>query len=185
MCGRYWMAPEENEGFETLEEKAAAAGIPLKTAGEIFPADTVPVICSNRLLLPRPFAMTWGYSLNGKRVINARSETAAQRPLFAEGMKEHRCLIPAAHYFEWERGTKTKYAIRPAEPFRMAGLYRPEAGGYVFTVLTRAPGEGIAFIHDRMPVLLPEDVAKDWLNPKYRAEELLAHALTEVTFAPT
>ena len=60
--------------------------------------------------------MRWGYTFpNSKPVINARSETAAIKPMFKDGMKQRRCLIPATHYYEWEhRGRQSiKYAIRP------------------------------------------------------------------------
>ena len=52
----------------------------------------------------------------------------------------------------------------------------------VFTILTRSLADSIAFIHDRMPVILPDDVKADWLNPKYVAEDLIRHAATDVQF---
>lgn len=75
--------------------------------------------------------MRWGYSFPGDRpVINARVETAADKPLFRDGMKQRRCLIPASHYFEWARqpGQRTKYALRPAQrgTVYLAGIYHLE-----------------------------------------------------------
>ena len=64
----------------------------------------------------------------------------------------------------------------------MAGIYRLEKGFPVFTILTRAPADSIAFIHDRMPVILPDEAKADWLNPKYAADDLIRHAATEVQF---
>ena len=76
MCGRYYIAPdEEEEDWEEIIAILQRRGETVKT-GEIFPSDTVPVIANSRSMRPTPFAMRWGYLLpNGKRVINARSES--------------------------------------------------------------------------------------------------------------
>ena len=51
-----------------------------------------------------PFAMKWGYALpDGKQIINARSETAVDKPLFRDGMLQRRCLIPVTNFFKWEK----------------------------------------------------------------------------------
>lgn len=52
----------------------------------------------------------------------------------------------------------------------------------VFSILTREPAESIAFIHDRMPVILAPDIKTDWLNPKYNASEILASAVLDVQY---
>lgn len=189
MCGRYFIDMEDTD--EELEEIIAIlqrrkGSAPVKT-GEIFPSDTVPVIANNRRLMPTPFAMRWGYALpDGRRVINTRSETAHERPMFQDGMRRRRCLIPASLYFEWEhRGReRIKYAIRPAgaKPLYMAGIYRIENGSPVFSILTRAPAESIAFIHDRMPVILPAALREAWLSPDVPPEPLLAQAEQRLIF---
>ena len=101
-------------------------------------------------------------------------------------MVQRRCLVPAAYYFEWEkRGReKIKYAIGQNEQgiLYMAGIYRLEKGVLVFTILTRAPADSIAFIHDRMPVILPDEVKTDWLNPKYAEEEVVRTSVVEIQF---
>lgn len=106
--------------------------------------------------------------------------------MFSDGMRQRRCLIPAAHYFEWEKteGRKIKYAIEPcqADGFYLAGIYRIENGKPVFTVLTRAAAEGIAFIHERMPVIIPKEATTDWLNPRYHGNDILGVALTEMEY---
>ena len=155
--------------------------------GDVFPGDIAAVVASNRQLQPQPFAMEWGYHLSdGKRIINARSETAARKAVFADGIRQRRCLIPARHYYEWEKtdGRKVKYAIAPegSTGFYLAGIYRIEAGKPVFTVLTRSAADSIAFIHERMPVILPGEAATDWLNPKYHGEEILQAAMTQMRY---
>lgn len=192
MCGRYFIdgddLPEELEHIlEELNRKNTPKN--LKTSGEIFPSDVVPVLANSRRQDVQPFAMRWGYSFPGGRpVINARAETAAEKPLFRDGMRQRRCLIPASSYFEWERreGQKTKYAIRPAgaEMLYLAGIYHLENhdGAVVpsFAILTRSAAPEIAFIHDRMPVILPPDCARDWLKVENRADEVLRRALQEM-----
>lgn len=190
MCGRYWIddSRESIELRDIIEEVNRRVVVePVKTSGEIFPADIVPVVANNRNMMPTAFAMRWGYTLpDGRRIINARSETAETKPMFADGMRQRRCTVPATHYFEWEKAgkAKTKYAIRPTGSalFYMAGIYRFESGRPVFAILTREPADSIAFIHDRMPVILPHDLVKDWIDPSYRAGEILSHAVLELSY---
>ena len=62
----------------------------------------------------------------------------------------------------------------------LCGLYRIENGMPVFVVLTREPGEGIRFIHDRMPLIMPEQLVNEWIRPDVKPEELLPYALTDM-----
>lgn len=192
MCGRYFI---DGGAMEALWREIVGALNPhaaanrVKTSGEIFPTDTVPVIANSHALTPSVFAMSWGYTLpDGKRIINARSETAADKPLFRDGMARRRCVVPASHYFEWERsgGAKTKYAIRPEVDgvLWMAGLYRIENGRPAFVVLTRDVAKSIAFIHSRMPVILPAEKVFDWLDPQCSAKDLLRDAVLDVRYRP-
>lgn len=187
MCGRFYV-PEDNdtEIIRVVLEQLEHRNVRVKT-GDVFPGDSAAVIASNRRLEPQIFAMKWGYCLShGKRIINARSETAARKPMFADGIRRRRCLIPAGHYYEWEKteGGKVKYAIAPwdSNGFFIAGIYRMEAGAPVFTILTRSASEDIAFIHDRMPVILPKSAAGDWLNPQYHGGDILKEAITQMQY---
>ena len=130
--------------------------------------------------------MRWGFALNGALIINARSETAANKPLFCESMARRRCLVPASHYFEWEKrdGGRMKYAIGAGRMIYMAGLYRQEDGVAAFVILTRPPAEPIAFIHNRMPVILPPACHEAWLQGE-DAPAALAGATLNVTFSET
>ena len=129
MCGRFYVPEDDSvQMIRAVMEALEHRNISAKT-GEVFPGDTAAVIASNRRLVPQPFAMEWGYHLpDGKRIINARSETAAQKNMFKDGIRQRRCLIPAAHYYEWEKagGKKVKYAIEPknSDGFYLAGIYR-------------------------------------------------------------
>ncbi len=132
--------------------------------------------------------MRWGYQLpDGKLIFNARSETAAQKTMFADGMRQRRCLVPADSYYEWQKTEqgKQKYVIAPsnANGFFLAGIYRIEQGRPVFSILTKDPVESIAFIHNRMPVILPNEAMSDWLNPRFNGAEIINHALSDISFS--
>lgn len=194
MCGRYFIEAEGNAEVlaqalaEARRKLGAEDGAPDLKTGEIRPSDLVPVIANNRRLEPTAFAMKWGYQKpEGKGlIINARSETAADKAMFRDSMRNRRCLIPASHYFEWEhRGKeKRKYAIGPQgeEALYMAGIYRLEGNGPAFVILTREAAPDIAFLHDRMPVILPEGAAKAWLDARNPAEEVLRAALLDLIY---
>lgn len=190
MCGRFYIATEDTaaELQQIIDSLQRKNGPPIKT-GEVFPTDMAAVIANNRTLTPTPFAMKWGYSLqNSRPVINARSETAAQKPLFRDGMEQRRCLIPASWYFEWDRssGRKVKNAIKPSGSamMYMAGIYRIINGTPEFTILTREPADCIRHIHDRMPVILPQEVKTDWLNTHFRAQDILRSAVLNMEYTP-
>lgn len=190
MCGRYYIANEDaaEELKQIIDEvnRRNNGDMKVKMSGEIHPTDIVPVIVNNRKEESMAFAMKWGYTLsNGKPVFNARSETAAETAMFRDGVEKRRCLVPATNYFEWQeisKNNKIKYDIRAAEGHMiyMAGIYRWEGKMPVFSILTREPAESIVHIHNRMPVILPNDIAKDWLNTKYSATEIMSRAVTDV-----
>lgn len=191
MCGVYFIGEDAEqelwEMIEILNRHPESAALSLKTGGVIRPSDVAPVLANNRSMTPSPFAMKWGYSLPGRKqlIFNARSETAAGKAIFRDGMAQRRCLVPASGYFEWEKKPegKTKYAIKPAGKtlFYMAGIYRMEPQP-VFTILTKEPVPEIAFIHNRMPVILPDEMKNDWLNPRFAPEEILRCAVKEMAY---
>lgn len=170
MCGRYYIEIEEDEMMSIIREVQQKINRPeqLVRTGEIFPTNVAPVMVSEDAFLP----MKWGFlKYDGKgHVINARSETVAEKNMFKRPLFEGRCLIPASNYFEWltdEHGKKQKYAIKTTSPVSyMAGLYRSEKGSEIptFVILTKAAAPDIAFIHDRMPVLLGREAQLSWLK---------------------
>ena len=197
MCCRYWTdeSPELRPIVEEMnrsplmrkwQDKAK-----VKSYGEIFPTDVVPVIAPNRSGLRTVYPMKWGYS--GKSLLmNARSETAAEKLTFREDWVRHRCIVPASWYFEWEhypgsdgkKHTGDKYMIHPKDSAVtwLCGLYRIENGLPVFVILTREPGEALRFLHDRMPLIMPEELVTEWIRPDRKPEELLPRALTDMDF---
>lgn len=187
MCYKFYVPQHQELDFlDEILEYLETRNVIVKT-GNVTPGDAAAVIANSRGLKPQPFGMLWGYRLsNGKLVYNARSESASEKALFADGMRQRRCLIPAAHYYEWQRAKtgSQPYMLHPKGKREMllAGIYRFEKNQPVFSVLTRTPPEEISHIHDRMPVILPKETLCDWLNPRYRAEEILKAAVTEMEF---
>jgi putative SOS response-associated peptidase YedK len=182
MCGRFFIDTDDIDPWmasiiaEVNFKYANTPALGNMSRGEIFPTNTVPVLAAENGAC-QAFLMSWGFArYDGKgRVINARSETAGQRPMFRESMLKRRCLIPARHYYEWkanEKGNKTKYAIgfKDRSILYLAGLYRPSPGFKPadnvpeFVILTRSASSSIASIHDRMPVLVPECLSREWLQ---------------------
>ena len=190
MCGRYYIAEDDAaEELRQIIEAVNRRSAGVKTSGEIRPGDTVPVLANSPTLQPGAYAMRWGYTLpDGKLLFNARSETAADKALFQDGMTQRRCLIPATCYFEWERRgkEKIKYAIAPegSQMLYLAGIYRKEDNRAACTILTREPAESIAFIHNRMPVILPAEAVRDWLNIRYDAADVLKVAQENMQYRP-
>ena len=159
---------------------------PLHAEGEIFPSAVLPVIASNRNGERRVFPMKWGFTGSKGLLINARAETAAEKETFREAWTKHRCVIPASWYFEWEHDEKKKagqkYALRPEEAglIWLAGLYRMENGLPVFVILTRPADEGILWMHDRMPVMLPHREVNEWISPVKDPGKIIQSCLTKV-----
>lgn len=129
----------------------------------------------------------------GNRLINARAEDAADKPAFRTALAHRRCLLPADGWFEWQqhtaarsRGGKQPYFITPADgsPVALAGLWatwRPKDADpgqpplLSCAVLTTDAVGPLAAIHDRMPLVLPQQAWAGWLDPDSREPgELLA-----------
>lgn len=199
MCTRFYVEPDTDEIREIIAEvqrsqlsgKFIKAGNAILTSGEIYPTNVVPVIAPNRQGRKAAFPMKWGFQIPGRSlIVNARSETAAEKPTFKEAWEKHRCIIPASWYFEWEhlignsgqKKTGDKYMIQPRGSAMtwLAGLYRLEDGLPSFTVLTREPTEELKRIHDRMPLILPKDRIEEWINPDSNPKDLLRYAETDM-----
>jgi len=132
----------------------------------------------------------------GYKMINARSETAAQKPSFRSSMKQRRCIIPASGYYEWLKVGKEKqpYYVRHSEDsfLAFAGLWERwvDKEGAVLescTILTTEAHESLAWLHHRMPVILSKEVFSAWLSAKevegffgpYSQKELKSHAVSK------
>ena len=188
MCGRYYIEEENTPGeisrIIDRMQRLSLNGKAVKTAGEIFPNAAVPVIAGNRKGNPDVFAMKWGYHLNSRLIINARSETVRNKEMFQDGIKQRRCLIPASAYYEWEHlsSSVVKYEISPKNHpvFYFAGLYRFEKNEPVFCILTKKANEQIQAFHPRMPVMFTGKDCQRWLDVGTNTDELIENSLSQM-----
>jgi putative SOS response-associated peptidase YedK len=115
----------------------------------------------------------------GARMINARSETLAEKPAFRAAYKYRRCLVFSNGFYEWKTvpGQKAKVPhfirLKSGEPFAFAGLWEhwgAADGSEVRSaaIITTGPNELMSPIHNRMPVILPRSVYAQWLDPSPR-----------------
>lgn len=119
--------------------------------------------------------------------INARLESVAEKPAFRSAWKQRRALIPSSGYYEWmklDANTKQPYFIHldGAPVMFYAGLWesrRDDAGNELLTysVITRAADQTVETLHDRMPLILPPTVLREWLHGSADDAMAIAHAV--------
>lgn len=118
--------------------------------------------------------------------LNARSETVFEKPSFRDGIQHHRCLVPSSGFFEWREMNKVKYPyfIYPSKDslFTMAGIashwVNPATGEVLetFSILTTPANSVMSMIHNvklRMPLLLSNEAASEWMKEYASEDDLL------------
>jgi putative SOS response-associated peptidase YedK len=104
----------------------------------------------------------------GNKLANARGESLLERPAFRDAFRRWRCLVPASGFYEWQAvsGCKQPWHIRPtdAELFGLAGITAIWNGIRSVSLITTAPNELMAPIHDRMPVIVAREDYAAWLD---------------------
>lgn len=178
MCGRYTLLAEE---AEILKEFGIDHQIKnYEPRYNIAPGQPVLAVIHDGKQ-KRAGYMKWGLVPSwskdpkiGYKMINARSESAHEKPSFRKLMSQKRCLIIADSFYEWEKieGRKQPVRIHPESRslFAFAGLWdrfeTDEDPLFTCTILTKEANEFMQSIHDRMPVILPKHQQDDWLEPK-------------------
>lgn len=122
--------------------------------------------------------LAWGLALRDarpgeKRLINARSETVADRPAFREAFRKRRCLVPATGFYEWEKraGEKPRpwlFRLESGAVFAFAAIWEPplgKDGRPTCAILTTDANRLTERVHLRMPVILPRTAYAAWLDP--------------------
>ncbi len=118
----------------------------------------------------------------GRKLINARGATVAEKPSFRSAFRSRRCLVLADGFFEWQREGKKKQPfyirLQHDQPFAFAGLWERWTNNgldlQTSTIITTEANELLRPVHDRMPVILHLNDVEDWLDPaRGRGEELL------------
>lgn len=183
MCGRFSLGLVY--GFST---RFGVPEIPeLKPRYNIAPFQQVPVIVGGESKSVR--WMRWGLVPHwakgeefGLKLINVRSESALEKPMFKPLLNRQRCLVPATGFYEWQmQGTRKRpYHIRvkDQEYFAMAGIYdtwSKEGKDLVtFSILTTAANEAISPVHDRMPVILSPERESEWASKEILSADTLS-----------
>ena len=185
MCGRYTIKlPDAGESGADPKLAAIKAALDRRfpgvcKTGEIRPGDTAPALIGvEGRVVPVPAVFGRPGFAEGKLLFNARSETAAAKPTFAESLERRRIILPACGFFEWSRdGRRTKYLFTPEagpdEVMYLCGLFWEIEGLRRFAVLTRAANGSVADVHDRMPVMVGEADVRAYLNDAAAARELI------------
>ncbi len=206
MCGRYTLHTSPQQLAERFDVAVPDSFEPRYNCA---PGQSLPVVADDD---PGQFKQfKWGLIPSwaddasvGNDLINARAETVAEKPSFADAFERRRCLVPADGFYEWvdgDGGTKQPYrvALEDDRPFAMAGLWdrwEPThtqtglsdfgAGGGAeqesdtiesFTVVTTDPNSVVSDLHHRMAVVLDPDEESTWLHgsPEEAADLLDPH----------
>jgi len=192
MCGRFTLFEPDH----VLTREFGVSAIPsLSPRYNIAPSQPVAAVRASPGGTGRELALLrWGLVPSwskdpaiGNRLVNARAETAREKPSFRDAFRRRRCLIPASGFYEWKREERGKrpYFVRRRDdrPFAFAGLWdrwaSPDGGGVIETcaILTTGANAALAPIHDRMPVILPPWEYARWLDTALRDTDSLAPLL--------
>jgi putative SOS response-associated peptidase YedK len=195
MCGRIAVTLP-SDSMAKLFAALPANNLPSVPNYNICPTDTVHVVRSRgegRALV----AMRWGFvpqwyktPNNGPLLINARAETIAGKPAFAEAVRARRCIIPASGYYEWAstaEGVKLPwyYTRKDGAPLAFAGIWQDweSADGPLATcaVVTTGSNAMAGKVHHRMPVILEPEAWGKWLGEEGRGAALLMTPAPEAT----
>lgn len=172
MCGRYYMDRDvEKEIYRIAQE--IDENMRRERSGDIYPSWEAPVLYGRGDRLCGG-AMIWGLpGKDGKLLINARAETALERPAFAGSVRRRRCVIPARHFYEWDGDRQKATFYRRGKALYFAGFYRGQGEGPRFIILTTAANESVRPVHHRMPLILEEEEIRLWIEDDSGVEHFL------------
>ena len=131
----------------------------------------------------------WTNNLSdGSKIINARSETIAQKPSFKGLLSRNRCIVISDGYYEWKKhqNKKIPFFIQRKDRYLMllAGLWRiwqsPSNYIYTYTILTKRAQRDISHIHNRMPVILSKSEIEKWINPNNSYSKIEKNIINDV-----
>jgi len=193
MCGRYAIygpiSRANRDSIEFLGDEIA-----FQPTFNAAPTQDLPVLRADAGHGRRLTLLRWGLVPSwakdpaiGARMINARSETVAEKPAFRAAFRRRRCLVPMCGFYEWQKsaGRKVPHYVHllNAEIFAAAGLHEhwPGRDGAdpieSYTILTTSANEMMRALHDRMPVILHERDYEAWLDPGNEDTEALVRLL--------
>lgn len=191
MCGRFSLA------YANIHDLANRFHVPppsfsLKPHYNLAPSQEILAVVNwrgKRQLVPMQWGLLPYWSKKSERphpLVNVRSESLVEKPIFKPYFERQRCLIPADGFFEWKKEGKHKIPFRAIvkdEPiFAFAGLWeqtqRPDGQPVIcFTILTTEANRLLHPIHDRMPVILALEAEEQWLDPSLHSQKDLMSLL--------
>lgn len=193
MCGRYTLT----HPAELLSELGITTDETLAPRYNIAPTQGAPVARAADDGGRRADLLHWGLIPSwakdpsiGNRMINARAETAAEKPSFRTALRRRRCLVLTDGFYEWKKEGKAKqpyFIHRPdRKGFVFAGLWehwrRGDEGPIdSFTILTTAANEQVTPYHHRMPLILDPELHDAWLDPSLDDGDALGAMLARPT----
>ncbi len=170
MCGRFSITPSK----EKIEERFhATMNAEWKPNYNVAPSQMVPIITNENpkeIVMARfGFIPSWAEDAKmGYKMINTRAETILDKPTFKTAVKTKRCLILADGFYEWKATDKHKQpyriGIKKGELFAFAGIWNTWKGITTFSIITCSANAAMKPIHERMPVILPQDKEQEWLT---------------------
>lgn len=177
MCGRYYVDDETAREMERivrgLDRKQEQRN--LGKAGDVCPSQEAAVIREGADELCTE-QMRWGFPrFDGKGLlINARAESALDKPSFKDSILHRRCVVPAKGFYEWNR-VKEKFCYERADApvLFMAGCFKEFQGQARFVILTTEANPSVLPVHSRMPLILEEKELEAWLLDDTAAGQIL------------
>lgn len=182
MCCRYYFS--DKAAYKVEGDLKLTKGALATRAGDITPGMATPGIIWNKgtnedLALEDLF---WGItSKDRKLIINARAESVTKKSMFADSIRNRRCILPAAGFYEWD-ASKTKFRFKRADekPIYLAGFYDLSDNKDSFVILTTAANASMKPVHDRMPVMIDTGNVRDYLKDPAVALEMIKEPMPEL-----
>ena len=174
MCGRYHIYEEMTEEIRRMVkilESRLNAG-----SRDIYPSMEAPVILKNGEEGLKADSMAWGFPGRDKKqlLINARAETALERPSFSQAVSHRRCVIPARWFYEWNpEKEKAEFSRTDGSLLYMAGFYDLFQDVPRFIILTTQANPSVRPIHHRMPLILEKEELEEWVWEDRSVEKFL------------
>lgn len=167
MCGRFISISEE-QLKEILHDIKQELDISDMKFGETFPINNS-LVATNGKDKRHIEVMNWGIKTEWSKsrpIINARQETVQEKSLFKHDMQEHRCIIYASAFFEWDKDKNKFKVYRANQPvLKFAGLYKMDTNKIPhFVIITQEATSGFMAVHNRLPLMLEDSEIEEYLN---------------------